>query len=111
MAQWLRNLTSNHEVVGSIPASPSELGSPCCCGLCCRSQQTQLRSYVAVWMAATALIGPVAWEPPYASGAALKRQKTTKDNKTKLLVGRAVFPLEALGFSCLFQLLEAAHIP
>ena len=25
--------------------------------------------------AATALIRPVAWEPPYAAGAALKRQK------------------------------------
>ena len=32
--------------------------------------------------AATALIQPLAWEPPYATGAALKRQKKTK-NKTK----------------------------
>ena len=28
--------------------------------------------------AATALIGPLAWEPPYAAGAALKRQKKKK---------------------------------
>ena len=29
-------------------------------------------------LAAVALIGPLAWEPPYAAGAALKRQKTKK---------------------------------
>ena len=28
--------------------------------------------------AATALIGPLAWEPPYATVAALKRQKKTE---------------------------------
>ena len=31
--------------------------------------------------AATALIRPVAWEPPYAVGVALKRQKTKKKEK------------------------------
>ena len=30
--------------------------------------------------ATTALIGPLAWEPPYAVGMALKRQKTTPHN-------------------------------
>ena len=42
----------------------------------------QLESGIAV---ATAPIGPLAWEFPYASGAALKRQKTnkTKQNKKK----------------------------
>ena len=34
---------------------------------------------VLLWLwrspAATALIGPLAWEPPYAAGTALKRQK------------------------------------
>ena len=33
-------------------------------------------------LAAAAPIGPLAWEPPYAVGAALKRQKT-KDKKKK----------------------------
>jgi len=33
--------------------------------------------------AATAPIGPLAWEPPYASGAALKRQKDKKIGKIK----------------------------
>ena len=31
---------------------------------------------------ATAPIGPLAWEPPYAMGVALKRQKTEKDEQT-----------------------------
>ena len=33
--------------------------------------------------AATGLIQPLAWEPPYATGVALKRQKPKKKKKTK----------------------------
>ena len=33
--------------------------------------------------AATGLIGPLAWEPPYALGMALKRQKTNKKKNTQ----------------------------
>ena len=33
-------------------------------------------------LAAVALIKPLAWEPPYAMGAALKRQKKDKNKKT-----------------------------
>ena len=29
-------------------------------------------------LVATALIGPLSWEPPYAAGVALRRQKTKK---------------------------------
>ena len=37
---------------------------------------------------AAALIRPLAWEPPYAASAALKRQKTkTKQNKKKTQSG------------------------
>ena len=36
--------------------------------------------------AATALIRPVAWEPPYATGVALKRQKKKKKKKERKLV-------------------------
>ena len=49
----------------------------CCWELWCRSK-TWLRSGVAVAvgrLAATAPIGPLAWGPSYATGAALKRQK------------------------------------
>ena len=50
--------------------------------LWCRSQ-TRLGSCIIMAVVCTkpvasALIRPLAWEPPYASGAALKRQKTEK---------------------------------
>ena len=32
---------------------------------------------------ATVLIGPLAWEPPYAAGAALKKRKKEKKEKKK----------------------------
>ena len=50
-----------------------------CRELCCRSQ-TQLGSgiAVAVVLAAIASNGPLAWEPPNASGAALKKAKEKK---------------------------------
>ena len=54
------NSTKNHGAAGSIP------------GL------TQwVEDLTLLWCrpAATVLIGPLAWEPPYASGVALKRQK------------------------------------
>jgi len=35
-------------------------------------------------LAATTPIGPLAWEPPYAAGAALKGQKTKKKKKKKI---------------------------
>ena len=34
--------------------------------------------------AATAPIGPLAWEPPYAVGVALKDQKNKKQNLTQI---------------------------
>ena len=34
-------------------------------------------------LVATALIGPLAWEPPYAAGAALQRQKNKKEREKK----------------------------
>ena len=53
--------------------------------------------------AAMAPIGPLAWEPPYAKGAALKKKKKkkkSKQNKTKrkerpLELGRECFPVSS----------------
>ena len=80
MAQWLINPTRNHEVVGSIPGLSQwvkDLVLPVSCGVGCRrgSDLTLLRWCRPV---ATAPIRPLAWESPYATGAALEKAKRTK---------------------------------
>ena len=44
--------------------------------------------------AAIAPIGPLAWEPPYATGAAVKRQKNLKIFKISLLFTASATELE-----------------
>ena len=52
------------------------------CSVGCRRGSDPMLLWLWHRPAATALIGPLGWEPPYAAGEALKRQKT-KQNKTK----------------------------
>ena len=61
----MENPTRNHEVVGSIP------------GL---ALWVKDRGLLWFWrrLGATAPIRPLAWEPPYAAGAALEKTKTNK---------------------------------
>ena len=74
--QWLTNPTRNHEVAVLSLALLSGLRIWCCRELWCRSDPALL------WLwcrpAAVALIRPLAWELPHASGVALKRPKKKK---------------------------------
>ena len=62
MAQWLTNLTRNDEVVDSIPGLTQWVKDVAFLWLWCRP-------------AAVPPIGPLAWEPPCAMGAALEKTK------------------------------------
>ena len=66
---------------------PRSLGSGSCVAMSCGVGRWRGLDLVLLWLwrrpAAVALIKPLAWEPPYAMGAALKRQKKYRlRNKT-----------------------------
>ena len=58
----------------------------CCCELHCSLQMWLRLALLWLWCrpAATALIQPLAWEPPCAAGAALKKAKKKKKEKRKI---------------------------
>ena len=82
MAQWLTNPTRNHEVAGSVP------GVAVSCGVGCRRGSDPALLWLCRGPAATAPIRPLAWEPPYAMGAALEKAK--RQNKTKIIISSGV---------------------
>ena len=66
MVQQVKNRASFHEDADLIPGLAQWVRNLAFLWLWC-------------WLAVAAPIGPLAWEPPYASGLALKRQnKQTK---------------------------------
>ena len=67
MIQWLTNPTRNHEVAGVIPSLTQWVKDPALLWLWHRP-------------VATAPIGPLAWEPSYAAGAALEKTKKPSIN-------------------------------
>ena len=76
MAQQIKNPTSIHEGVGSIPGLVQWIkgsGVATSCGVGHRRISDPLRR-----PAAMVLIPPLAWEPSYAMGVALKRQTKIK---------------------------------
>ena len=78
MAQWLMNPTSNHEVVGSIPGLAQWVygsGVAMSCGVGCRRGSDPMLLWLWHRSAATAPIGPLAWEPPCAAEVAQEMAK------------------------------------
>ena len=53
------------------------------CGVGCRQSSDLALLWLWCSPAATALIGPLAWEPPGAAGAALKEDKQQQQKKQK----------------------------
>ena len=68
------NQSGNHEVAGSIPGT----GIAMSCGIGCKCSSDLALLWLWRRPVATALIRPLAWEPPYAADVALKRQKINK---------------------------------
>ena len=73
VAQWLTNPTRNHEVVGLVPALAQWVKDPA----------LRWRWHRQV---ATAPIGPLAWEPPYAAGAAQEIATTTTKRQKNIYI-------------------------
>ena len=54
------------------------------CGVSCRRGLDPAWLWLWCRLVATALIRPLAWEPPYALGAAVKRPNNNNNNEYKL---------------------------
>ena len=86
MAQWLTNPTRDHEVAGLVPCLAQWVkgsGIAMSYGVGCRRGSDPELLWLWCRPAATALIQPLAWEPPYAAGAAQETAKKTKKKKKK----------------------------
>ena len=83
------NVTSTHEDVGSIPGLTQWVwgsGVTMSCGVGRRCGLDPILLWLWGRLAAVAVIQPLVWEPPYATGVALRKAKKEKSwfcNHTK----------------------------
>ena len=82
MSQWLTHPTRNQEIAVRSLASLSGLRIQHCHELCvgCRCGSDLALPWLWCNLAASALIRPLAWEPPYATGTGLKKKKRKETN-------------------------------
>ena len=82
VAQWVKNLASLHDGVGSIPGLAQwakDLALPwAVCGVGHGHGSDLALLWLWCRLAAAAPIPPLAWEPPYAIGLALKKKKSRR---------------------------------
>jgi len=83
VAQWLINPTRNHGVAGLMPGLAQWVKDPMSCGAGCRRGSDPALLWLWPRPMAAGPIGPLAWEPPYATGAALEMAKRPKKKKKK----------------------------
>ena len=79
------NPTRNHEALGTVPGFSQWLRVQHCHehGVGHRRSSDLMLLWLWCRPAAAAPIGPLAWEPPYAMGMALKGKKKRKEKKRK----------------------------